>query len=162
MPTSLANTLHETISREAPLLKALAEQHAAVTPNGGASWSPKQELGHLIDSAVNNHVRFVRASLEPKVEAPGYQQDGWVDLHGYQEWPWPRVIACWESQNAQLVELIQRIPAARLETPCSIGGSAPVTLRFLIEDYTLHMRHHIDHLLKREKITQYPGAALGV
>jgi len=60
------------------------------------------------------------------------------------------------------VELVKRIPESRLETPCVIGGSAPVTLRFLIEDYTLHMQHHLDHLLKREKITQYPGAALGV
>jgi hypothetical protein len=43
-----------------------------------------------------------------------------------------------------------------------IGDSAPVTLRFLIEDYVLHMQHHLDHILRRDNLTQYPGAALGV
>jgi len=162
MHDSLSLALQAVVSREAPLLKALSEQQAAAKPAGATSWSPKQELGHLIDSAINNHVRFVRGSLEPRLEGPGYQQDGWVDLHGYQEWPWSSVIAYWEGQNAQLVELVKRIPESRLGTSCEIGGGAPVTLRFLIEDYTLHMQHHIDHLLKREKITEYPGAALGV
>jgi len=43
---------------------------------------------------------------------------------------------------------------------CHVGGNPPVTLRFLIEDYVLHMQHHIDQLLRREVITQYPGASL--
>jgi hypothetical protein len=33
-----------------------------------------------------------------------------------------------------------------------------VTLKFLIEDYVRHLRHHVDHILRREKITQYPAA----
>jgi hypothetical protein len=37
-----------------------------------------------------------------------------------------------------------------------------VTLEFLIEDYVLHMQHHLDHILERNVITEYPGAALGV
>ena len=49
-------------------------------------------------------------------------------------------------------------PMERLQTKCFIGESAPVTLDFLIEDYVLHMQHHIDHLLGREKITAYPSA----
>lgn len=162
MPEALSLTLQQAVSREIPMLRALSEQNAGRKPGGDMSWSPKQELGHLIDSAINNHVRFVRASLETKLVGAGYQQDGWVDLHGYQEWPWSGVIAFWEGQNAQLVELIRRIPESRLETPCVIGESAPVTLRFLIEDYILHMQHHLDHLLGRAKITEYPGAALGV
>jgi hypothetical protein len=46
--------------------------------------------------------------------------------------------------------------------PCRIGSADPVTLRFLIEDYVLHMQHHLDHILGREKLTQYPGAAAGI
>jgi hypothetical protein len=29
----------------------------------------------------------------------------------------------------------------------------------VIEDYILQMQHHIDQLLRREVITQYPGAS---
>lgn len=56
--------------------------------------------------------------------------------------------------------------ARRAEThldaaPCYIGASPAVTLRFLIEDYILHMQHHIDQLLRRGIVTQYPGTAIG-
>ena len=44
----------------------------------------------------------------------------------------------------------------------TIGASDPVTLGFLIEDYIAHMQHHLDHIQGREKLTEYPGAALGV
>jgi hypothetical protein len=61
-----------------------------------------------------------------------------------------------------LGRVVKRIPDERLEASCRIGSDAPVTLRFLIEDYILHMQHHLDHILRREKITQYPGAAAGI
>jgi len=38
------------------------------------------------------------------------------------------------------------------------GKNNPVTLRFVIEDYILHMQHHIDQLLGREHVRSYPGA----
>jgi hypothetical protein len=57
---------------------------------------------------------------------------------------------------------VKRIPEERLAASCVISEGAPVTLRFIIEDYILHMQHHLDHILGREKITQYPGAAAGI
>ena len=119
-------------------------------------------MGHLIDSAANNHVRFVRAVLELEFRGPGYEQDGWVSLHSYHEMPWPEIIDFWQRYNHFLAGLVGRIPEDRLAARCVVGDSAPVTLKFLIEDYTLHMQHHLDHILAREKITAYPGAALGV
>jgi hypothetical protein len=58
-----------------------------------------------------------------------------------------------------LASLIARIPETRMETQCFVGSAAPVTLAFLIEDYILHMQHHVDHMLKRERVTAYPSAA---
>ncbi len=161
MPHHLAHTLQETVDREAVLLRAIAEPDASVKPSPTV-WSKKEELGHLIDSAANNHVRFVRAALELEFRGPGYQQDGWVSLHGYHEMPWADIIDFWQRYNHFLVGLVERIPDDRLPARCVVGDSVPVTLQFLIEDYTLHMQHHLDHILARQKITQYPGAALGV
>ena len=161
MPQKLARDLADAIERESPELRAISDE-AATKPLREGAWSPKQELGHLIDSATNNHVRFVRGSLEPEFHGPSYDGDGWVALHGYAELPWIALIEFWERYNRFLVDLVARIPEGRLKTPCSIGSSAPVTLGFVIEDYIAHMQHHLDHILGREKLTTYPGAALGV
>jgi hypothetical protein len=161
MPQNLAQPLTNTLARELPALQAIPEDRAATKPRA-AAWSRKQELGHLIDSATNNHVRFVRASLDPEFHGPTYDGDGWVARHGYGELPWAMLLDFWERYNRLLVELLARIPEERLATRCFVGASEPVTLGFLIEDYIAHMQHHLDHILGREKLTEYPGAALGV
>lgn len=161
MPEHLAHSLEQTVDREAVQLRAITERDAGLKPSPDA-WSRKEELGHLIDSATNNHVRFVRASLEPEFRGPGYQQNGWVSLHGYHEMPWADLMDFWKRYNTFLAGVVRRIPEELLERKCVVGESQPVTLQFLIEDYILHMQHHLDHILKREKMTQYPGAALGV
>jgi hypothetical protein len=161
MPHHLALTLQDTVDREAAHLRKVAEPDASAKPLLHV-WSKKEELGHLIDSAANNHVRFVRAAIEPEFRGPGYEQDSWVSLHGYHEMAWAEVIDFWQRYNHFLARLVERIPEDRLPVRCVVGDSTPVTLKFLIEDYTLHMQHHLDHILVREKITEYPGAALGV
>jgi hypothetical protein len=161
MPIEQASAFEEAIGREIACLRQITEQASAIKAAPDA-WSKKEELGHLIDSAAHNHVRFVRASLEPEFRGLGYQQDEWVRLHGYQEMAWTDIVDFWRRYNDFLVGLVKRIPEEKLHTPCVVGESATVTLKFLIEDYVLHMQHHLDHILEREKITAYPGAAVGV
>ncbi len=162
MPRDLAQRLADLLAYEIPALRAIAEDRAAAKPARAGAWSQKQELGHLIDSAANNHIRFVRASIEPEFHGLPYDQDAWVARHGYAELQWSMLLDFWERYNRLLVELVARIPEERLATRCVVGASAPVTLGFLIEDYIAHMQHHLDHILGREKLTEYPGAALGV
>jgi hypothetical protein len=161
MPHDLALALRETVDREEINLRQVSEPEAGMKLAPDV-WSKKEELGHLIDSAANNHIRFVRASFEREFHGPGYEQDSWVRAHGYQEMPWTDILDFWQRYNYFLAGLVRRIPEDRLTTPCVVGSSETVTLQFLIEDYTLHMQHHLDHILQREKITQYPGAAVGV
>jgi hypothetical protein len=156
MPEELALLLRHRIEEEYPVLNALPESVAAEKPT--AKWSRKEEMGHLIDSAANNHLRFVRAALDGQYRGPGYDQDRCVALHGYQRLPFSNLVSLWRSYNLLLAELIQRIPANKLDSQCFVGENQPVTLKFLIEDYVLHLRHHVDHILRREKITPYPAA----
>ena len=157
MSQDLALLLRQRIEAESSLLRAIPDLVAA--DKLGPKWSRKEELGHLIDSASNNHLRFVRAALEPQYSGPTYDQDASVLLHGYQEIPWPELLELWRRYNLLLADLICRIPAAKLSTPCAIGDHAAVTLKFLMEDYVLHLRHHVDHILRRDPITPYPGEA---
>jgi hypothetical protein len=156
MPSDLARLLRQTVESELPFLNKLSEAESAIKPDGPVSWSPKEELGHLIDSAVNNHGRFVRAALEPEYRGPGYAQDNWVNLHAYQQMTWSYIVDFWGQYNYFIAGLVEHIPQETLGTNCHIGSNSPVTLSFLIDDYVLHMRHHIDHLLQREEITVYP------
>src|SRR5277367_5727732 len=123
MGQMLAQELETAVAEESRSLSAFTEEQASQRSEGLESWSRKEELGHLIDSAVNNHVRFVRASLEPDFAGPGYDQDGWVKVHGYHDLPWLDLIEFWRQHNQILVHLIGLIPAPSLETLCRIGDA---------------------------------------
>ena len=111
-------------------------------------WSPSEELGHLIDSATNNHVRFVIASIDGEFRAPGYVQDEWVRIHAYSELPWNALVDLWYRYNSLLAHLVQNIPQEHMNNACVIG-SKELTLGFVIADYIVHMQHHLDHILAR-------------
>jgi hypothetical protein len=154
--------LKETIERELPLLRAITEEQSIAPPEKPDGWTRRQELGHLLDSAINNHLRFMRAAIDGAYEGPGYAQNEWVRLHGWDEVPWATLLGHWEQHNAVIARVISHIPNECHDNQCVVGSAPPVTLLFLMEDYVFHMQHHIDHLLSREKLTQYPGALLGV
>src|SRR5579872_3760430 len=68
------------------------ESEAPILPGG---WSRKELLGHLIDSASNNHQRFVRAALADSLDFPAYEQDGWADLQDAEKAPWEILVVLW-------------------------------------------------------------------
>jgi nitroreductase len=109
-------------------------------------WSLKEELGHLIDSAANNHQRIVRAQLENNLALPGYDGDRWVALHGYQNRNWVDLMTLWRAGNRQLLAAAEAAPAAAWSHKLTIGGSEPLTLAFVLEDYIEHMAGHLQHI----------------
>lgn len=157
MAHDLSTSLEQLIQREHSLLLTFPESTAGLRPGGDAAWSPKEELGHLIDSAANNHVRFTRALIEPEFRGPSYAQNDWVRVHRYQDVPWLTIVDFWFHYNRFLTPLLAHVPEEKLLTACFIGSSEGVSLQFLVEDYVLHMQHHIDHLLGRENVTVYPS-----
>lgn len=118
---------------------------AAVRPAPG-KWSPKQELGHLLDSAVNNHQRIVRAQLEDEPAMPGYDGDRWVELHAYQNREWPELISLWVAFNRQLLAAGEPLGEAASSRTCTVAGSEPMTIQFILDDYVKHMLHHLEHI----------------
>jgi hypothetical protein len=109
-------------------------------------WSRKQVLGHLIDSASNNHQRFVRAVLQPSLEFPGYDQEGNVRVQAPQEADWPLLVSLWVAYNRYLAHVIARLPASKLDTVCRIGSGKQATLGFIATDYLTHMVHHLSQI----------------
>jgi len=109
-------------------------------------WSPKEELGHLLDSAANNHQRIVRTQLEDKPKMPGYDSNGWVKLHRYQQRIWPEMIELWRAFNQQLLVAAEAVPDTAWSRTCTVADSQPLTLKYVFEDYIEHMIHHLRHI----------------
>lgn len=110
------------------------------------AWSKKEELGHLIDSAINNYARVIRTQHEEAPHLPGYAQNTWVERAGYQEREWKELIALWSELNTQMLHAARRVSAAALSRECTIGEGPVLTLGFVIEDYVDHMVHHLEHI----------------
>lgn len=111
-------------------------------------WSKKEILGHLIDSAANNHQRFVRAQLSAELRIPGYEQQVWVSTQRYQNESWENLLQLWKSYNLHLLHIISAIPGSALGHLCIIGEDKPATLEFVIKDYARHLKHHLEQILK--------------
>ncbi len=149
MAQNFAERLRKVLLERGAKLRAIPESDAAQRAGGGNGWSCKQELGHLVDSAVNNRVRFNVAALEGRYTGPTYDGNGWVDLGGYRDMPWTDIVEIWTVLNRAIAIGIERIPGERLSASCKVADHEPVSLEFLIDDYLLHMQHHLDHILAR-------------
>jgi hypothetical protein len=110
-------------------------------------WSKQEILGHLIDSATNNHQRFIRVQYED-VPLISYDQNKWNDLSKYNTMSREHLIHFWTLYNQHLVELIRRIPEENLQRECNTGSGNTVTLQWLIDDYVRHLEHHLRQLVE--------------
>jgi len=133
--------LERVLETAPPRLVQISAEDAAHAPAG--RWSKKEILGHLIDSAGNNHQRFVRAQLAPHLEFPGYTQNDWVAAQAYAAEPWPDLVNLWLLLNRHLLHLARHIPPERLGHTCAVGGKAPMRLDDLFADYVRHLEHHL-------------------
>jgi hypothetical protein len=137
--------LRALIDQLPPRLAHLSDDQARrkASPSG---WSIKEELGHLLDSAANNHQRIVRSQLENNPAMPGYDGDKWVALHRYQDWDWSCLIATWVALNRQLLAAAEAASDSAWSRTCTIADSAPLTLKFVFDDYIDHMVGHLRHM----------------
>ena len=128
------------------MLRSKSDEHVR-KPLAPEKWSRKQILGHLIDSAANNHQRFVRTLIETPLAFPPYEQNLWVSLQGYQEHDWQLMVDLWSAYNRHLAHVIGRIPESQMTRECIIGNKPVVTLGWLIEDYVRHLKHHLRQIV---------------
>ena len=143
--TQLSIRLNDLIARKERDFGRISEAEAAVPAIEGG-WSRKEILGHLIDSASNNHQRFVRAMLQDELRWPGYDQPGCVRMQRYQEARWSDLLGFWAAYNRFLAHVLAAVPEAKRSTPCWIGNNPVMTLEDLAADYLTHLEHHLDQI----------------
>jgi len=138
----LAAALRAEVEEAAVRLRHLTETEVT-RERGVGKWVKKEILGHLIDSAANNHQRFVRAQTADPFVWPGYDQQFWVSVHRYRDRPWAELVELWVGLNRHVAQIIEGVPPVRRSARCVIGDSEPATLEWWMRDYLRHLRHHL-------------------
>ena len=156
----LSTRLSETIHDNLDFLKSVSAPSKKPAPD---KWSAKEIIGHLIDSANNNHRRFVKAQYQGNLIFNGYDQDDWVREQNYQEANWEDLLNMWKTYNLFICRVIDNISDEKLNAKttehnyfeigwgtrnpgCSLKKGEASDLSFLIEDYIGHMQHHLQQI----------------
>ena len=155
------------VATATPRLLAMSDDEHGRRPASG-KWSPREIIGHLVDSASNNHQRFVRAQFQTDLVFPGYDQDAWVAAQCYQTAPWADLVGLWRTFNLHIARVMEAVPESerlRLRFPHNlhelawqtIPESEPTTLDYFMADYVGHLQHHLRQIFG----PMWPAAPLG-
>src|SRR5262245_12686359 len=110
-------------------------------------WTKKEVVGHLIDSASNNHQRFVRGQLASGQEFPRYEQEEWVRVQGYQGARWADLIDLWRVYNIHLLHVPSCMSEEGRRATCQGRGGGELTTAGLFVGYVDHLEHHLRKML---------------
>jgi hypothetical protein len=145
-PAQISAQLHAAVDEGLRLFGGVDETRTAARPPDNG-WCAREVLGHLIDSACNNHRRFVLGQSRDIRRFDGYDGDEWVARQHYHQVPWKDLVALWCAYNRHIAHVIACAPAETLTNAAeSPEGGRDVTVGFLMEDYVTHMRHHFDQI----------------
>ena len=140
----------QILDQVAPRLRVITNW---TEPFGPDKWTRIELLGHLLDSAANNHQRFVRALSQGELEWPGYDQNAHVEVQAFARADPHNLTDLVLSFNRHLAWLFAQFPEDELQAPVRIGDAPTTTLEILALDYIAHCEHHLKQLVGREGVT---------
>ncbi len=111
-------------------------------------WSLKEIIGHLIDSASNNHQRFVRLQLSQRLQFPEYQNERWLSVERHNELAWADLLALWRTYNLLLAHIIEHLDPESLGH-VMVTEQREAALSELTTAYLSHLQGHLEHFERR-------------
>jgi hypothetical protein len=140
------NTFNTELFRsqiDALSVKLLSYERLAEIHTPADSWTIRDNVAHLIDSAANNHQRFIRLQLSENVVLPGYDAETWVDTAAVKHMTYHDLVTLWKLYNDYLLEVIASIKTECLHhTWQNSDTGEEATLEFIVNDYFRHLKTH--------------------
>jgi hypothetical protein len=151
-----ARELERVLATSVSDLETITDE-AARLPHAPEKWSRKEIIGHLIDSASNNHQRFVRGVETRGGQFPSYDQEFCVRLQRPDDVPWPVLVALWSNYNRYLAHVIASLPRESAGYSMAVGDNPVVDLLWIAVDYVEHLKHHVNQVLGPRFESTYPN-----
>lgn len=141
---SITKGILEVVEQEFPVLLSLPGEVISGRRNT-QNRTIKEILGHLVDSASNNHQRMIRLQYNDVLTFPDYRQDNdlWIKLQDYQNAGWEDLVNLWKFFNLHIIQVIKSVDESKLENYWYDFEGTKVTLRDMIEGYLGHLHLHI-------------------
>ena len=155
----IVDSINEIMSREIPMLLSLTEEQVSLKRNV-QSRTVKMLVGHLIDSASNNHQRMVRLQYAPRcghsmpntemgmLVFPDYTQDNdlWIALQDYQHEDWQTLVMLLKLYNQHICHVISSVDKTKLNNYWIDYEGSRVTLDAMIRGYVNHLNLHLGQI----------------
>lgn len=132
-----------------PVLLYESDQANWIEKPSPDKWSKLEILGHLVDSAMHNHQRLIRAHIE-RCPWISYDQDQWVVLNRYQETEPGQLISLWLAYNQHVLHVVHKMPEASWSLRCKVSASEELTLEAIFISYVTHLEHHLHQIIQYE------------
>jgi hypothetical protein len=125
--------------------KDISDATASKRPEA-KEWSLKEIIGHLINSAANNHQRFIGLQFVNEMRFPEYQEYHlqWIEREQFNKQNYADLLLLWKQYNIFLASLISGIDDKKLVNNF-VYPDKTLNLRALIEDYVSHLKMHLRH-----------------
>jgi hypothetical protein len=146
---NLASSIEKAVHSAYEQFIGLSEEVVGKRPNED-QWSIKEIIGHLVDSASNNHQRWVRLQIADGLRFPDYQHDNerWVRIQHYNDGAWDCLLTLWRFFNLHLAAMVRRVDRGCLQNQWFVDDSTRVSLGALMTDYLVHLNLHLDQARK--------------
>ena len=151
--------INEVMNREIPLLLSFSEEQVNVKRNS-QNRTVKMLVGHLIDSASNNHQRMVRLQYAPRcghsmpntemgmLIFPDYTQDNdlWLEIQDYQHEDWQTLVMLLKLYNRHICHVIRSVDESKTNNYWLDYEGSRVTLDAMIRGYINHLNLHFSQI----------------
>ena len=141
----------ELIQEQTGQLRRLFESKSeewASTPYAEGKWTPKEVLGHMIDTERIMTFRALCIARGEKSPLPGFDQDPYVLNARFGEIPASLLLEDFEAERRALLSMIRILPETSLDQAGTSNGN-PITARALLWIIPGHFIHHFGILKER-------------
>ncbi|MGD0174548.1 MAG: DinB family protein [Anaerolineales bacterium] len=145
---AIADSISQSVGNFCDRHRQLTEEVTIRKPSE-SGWTIKEIVGHLIDSAANNHQRITRLQLVAELQFPPYENEKWLAAEKWNFLGWFEILGLFQSYNLFLVHLIRNVDPGNLNHRWfgrDRFGERIYTLEEIIVDYRTHLQEHLDQI----------------